>query len=78
MENSLQSTGSGVAEIIVMTHFMPVNDRHEMNELVELFQRYGVGTVVYGHLHGAAPARCSRRDQPHRPQVGDRFSPGKC
>jgi len=54
MENSLQSAGSGVDEIIVMTHFMPVNDRHEKNELVELFQRYGVGTVVYGHLHGAA------------------------
>lgn len=54
MENSLKSAGSGAGEIIAMVHFMPANDRHEKNELIELFQRYGVGTVVYGHLHGAA------------------------
>lgn len=54
MENSLRSAGAGVKEIIVMTHFMPANDRHEKNELIELFQQYGVSTVVYGHLHGAA------------------------
>lgn len=54
MENSLSSIGPGVKKIIVMTHFMPTNTRHEKNELVEIFQRYSVDTVVYGHLHGAA------------------------
>jgi len=54
MENSLKSVGPGAGEIIVVTHFMPVNEKHEKNELIELFQHYGVSTVVYGHLHGAA------------------------
>jgi len=52
MENSLR--GAGSKKIIVATHFMSVNSRHEKNEFIELFQKYGVGTVVYGHLHGAA------------------------
>lgn len=54
MENSLKEVGPGVKEIIVITHFMPTNDRHEKNEFIEMFQQYGVGTVVYGHLHGTA------------------------
>lgn len=54
MENSLQSVGPGVKEILVMTHFRPTNDRHEKNEFIELFQHYGVRGVIYGHLHGAA------------------------
>ncbi|TEB04962.1 Calcineurin-like phosphoesterase [Pelotomaculum schinkii] len=54
MENSLKSAGPAGKEIIVMMHFMPVNDRHEKNEFIEMFQYYRVNTVVYGHLHGAA------------------------
>lgn len=54
MENSLKGVSPGAEEIIVITHFMPTNDRHEKNEFIEMFQQYGVGTVVYGHLHGAA------------------------
>ncbi len=54
MENSLKSASSSVEDKIVIIHFMPTNDRHEKNELIELFQEYGVSTVVYGHLHGAA------------------------
>jgi predicted phosphohydrolase len=58
MENSLKSAGSTPAGKIVMIHYMPTNDRHEKNEFIELFQAYGVETVVYGHLHG--PAVCRR------------------
>lgn len=54
MENSLKSVGPAAKNIIVMTHFMPTNVRHEENEMVEILQRYSVDTVVYGHLHGAA------------------------
>ena len=58
MENSLKTVNPGIKEIIVITHFRPVNDRHEKNEFIELFQRYGVTTVVYGHLHDASTSLC--------------------
>lgn len=54
MENSLKGIKAGVRTIIVLTHFMPVTERHEKNEMIDLFLRYGVHTVVYGHLHAAA------------------------
>lgn len=53
MENSLKSAGEA-GKIIVVTHFMPTNERHEKNELIEIFQKYGVSNVIYGHLHGAS------------------------
>ncbi len=52
MENSLKSASPETQDIIVMTHFMPTNDRHEKNEFIEMFQRYGVSAVIYSHLHG--------------------------
>jgi predicted phosphohydrolase len=54
MENSLKSAGPAAKDIIVLIHFMPTNERHEKNEFIELFQAYGVSTVVYGHFHGSA------------------------
>ncbi len=54
MENSLKSMDPGAKYVIVMTHYMPTNDRHEKNEFIEIFQKYGVRTVVYSHLHGSA------------------------
>jgi len=54
MENSLRGIKAGVRRIIVVTHFMPTNERHEKNELIDLFLRYGVHSVVYGHLHSEA------------------------
>jgi len=56
MENSLKSA-RGSEKIIVITHFMPTNERHEENELIEMFRHYGVSHVVYGHLHGNAASR---------------------
>lgn len=40
-------------EIIVMMHFPPFNSRFQCNEMSELFETYGVNSVVYGHLHNA-------------------------
>ncbi len=54
LELSLKSVPAGVEEIIVMMHFMPTNDRHERSGFIDLFQRYGIRTVVYGHLHARA------------------------
>lgn len=42
----------GAAEILVMMHFPPFNERREESGFVSLFKEYGVKTVLYGHLHG--------------------------
>ncbi|MBO4992508.1 MAG: metallophosphoesterase [Firmicutes bacterium] len=37
---------------IGVLHFPPTNERLMDSEFMELFERYGVSKVVYGHLHG--------------------------
>ena len=39
-------------KLIVMTHFPPFNYKMEGNEVLDLFEKYGVNSVVFGHLHG--------------------------
>ncbi len=52
MENSLKCAVAGNArEIIAMMHFMPCNEKKEYSGFIELFEKYRVKTVVYGHLH---------------------------
>ena len=46
--NKLRQEGD---KIIVITHFPPFNFRMESNEMIELFEKYKVDSVVYGHLH---------------------------
>ena len=53
MENSLKQA-AGARRVLAMTHFMPTNERHEKNEMIELFQQYQVSDVIYGHLHAAS------------------------
>jgi len=38
-------------KVVVMTHFPPFNYRIDNNEMLELFEKYHVDAVVYGHLH---------------------------
>ncbi len=38
-------------KMIVMTHFPPFNSRMEDSEMMELFKKFKVDAVVYGHLH---------------------------
>jgi len=52
MENSLQSAGDG--RIIAMMHYMPTNEKHDYSGFIDLFKKYGVEKVVYGHLHARA------------------------
>ncbi len=43
---------SGYERIIGMLHYPPTNDRMHNSKFTELFTKYGVEKVVYGHLHG--------------------------
>lgn len=54
LENSLASIKCKPIEIIVMMHFMPTNESHERSGFIDLFLKYGVGRVIYGHLHDRA------------------------
>ena len=38
-------------KVVVMTHFPPFNSKIEDNEMTDLFKKYNVDAVVYGHLH---------------------------
>ncbi|OEH85738.1 hypothetical protein BHU72_02860 [Desulfuribacillus stibiiarsenatis] len=52
LELSLQYTKRlNPNSIWVMLHYMPTNDKHERNEMIELLESYHVQKVVYGHLH---------------------------
>ncbi len=39
---------------IVMTHYPPFDAAHPDAPAVEILEQYGIGHVVYGHLHGKA------------------------
>lgn len=58
MENSLQCVPPGVSQKIVLMHYMPTNEKHQPSGFIELFKKYKVNAVVYGHLHSKA---CSFR-----------------
>jgi len=38
-------------EVIVIMHFPPVNEKRERSGFIELYEKYHVSKVVYGHLH---------------------------
>lgn len=42
-------------KIICMIHFPPFNTKREDTGFTQLFEKYGITTVVYGHLHGNFP-----------------------
>lgn len=42
--------------VIFMSHFMPMSEKGESNEVTELFRRYGVVKAIYGHLHDKSHA----------------------
>ena len=53
LELSLQAANPD-ADKLVMLHFPPFSERSQTSGFTELIERYGVKTVVYAHLHGAA------------------------
>lgn len=54
LEMSLKRAHALGGRLIAMTHFPPVLEDGSSSEVSDLFERYGVAEVVYGHLHGAA------------------------
>lgn len=54
LENSLKCASGKADRIIVIMHFMPANEKNEHSGFIDLFEKYGVDTVVYGHLHARA------------------------
>jgi len=38
--------------IICMIHYPPTNSRRQKSDFTELFEKYGVNKVIFGHLHG--------------------------
>lgn len=40
-------------KVIFMIHYPPFNARFEDSPVTDLFKKYGVNAVVYGHLHGS-------------------------
>ncbi len=53
LEASLKdAVNRGASEIIGFLHYPPTNDRHERSGFTDLFEKYGVKEVYYGHLHG--------------------------
>ena len=39
-------------KLIALVHFPPFNVRRESSGYTDLFEEFGVDTVIYGHLHG--------------------------
>lgn len=39
-------------KIVCLIHFPPFNSKKEENPFTNLFEKFGVSAVVYGHLHG--------------------------
>ncbi len=53
LESSLlQAKENGYEKIIGVLHYPPTNEKHEESGFTELFSKYNVANVVYGHLHG--------------------------
>lgn len=56
LELSLQKMDASASRRIAMLHYPPCNERRQPSGFMELMERYGVDTVVYGHLHGKSCA----------------------
>jgi predicted phosphohydrolase len=38
----------------MMTHYPPLDEKHNDTPVSQLIEKYGVTDVVYGHLHGGS------------------------
>ena len=54
MEMSLEQGARLGGRMVVMTHYPPLNEKHEHTRMSRLIASYAPTDVVYGHLHGAA------------------------
>lgn len=49
---SLNFTEGITKKKLVMMHYPPMNEKLEPSEFTDLFHKYGVKHVIYGHVHG--------------------------
>ena len=53
LEASLKAAIAADAQkIIGVMHYSPTNDKKQLSGFTDLFEKYGVKEVVFGHLHG--------------------------
>lgn len=53
LEMSLKDAAEkGADKIIGVLHYPPLNDKKQMSGFTDLFEKYGVRKVYFGHLHG--------------------------
>lgn len=53
LEASLKAAiAADAQEIIGVMHYSPTNDKIQLSGFTDLFEKYGVKEVVFGHLHG--------------------------
>lgn len=50
-QEKLQEQGENT-QIISLIHYPPFNSKRNRSKFVELFEKYGVSAVIYGHIHG--------------------------
>ncbi|MBQ8749262.1 MAG: metallophosphoesterase [Clostridia bacterium] len=50
--NAMQKIRQENDKVIFMIHYPPFNSARNQNEFLDLFEKYKVDVVVYGHLHG--------------------------
>ena len=53
MRLSLEKAGKMGDRIFVLTHYPPFDQKRGQTPMTDLLARFGVDTVVYGHVHGA-------------------------
>ena len=52
MSLSAAAQNGFAGNIIAAMHYPPTNENHQASGFTDLFEKYGVCQVVYGHLHG--------------------------
>ena len=53
LEASLKAAiAADAQEIIGVMHYSPTNDKKQLSGFTNIFEKYGVKEVVFGHLHG--------------------------
>ncbi|HSN65627.1 MAG TPA: serine/threonine protein phosphatase, partial [Fusibacter sp.] len=52
LENSItQAIKAGYTRLYGVLHFPPTNEKKEPSGFTEIFQKYAIPQVVYGHVH---------------------------
>lgn len=56
---------NGFSKIVGVLHFPPTNEHKSPSGFTEIFERYGIGHVIYGHVHGKGNFRNALKGEYH-------------